>query len=203
MDSGSKWNELTAAARYAGGTVTAGEVERAGFSRNDIYAARDHGYFVELSRGVFRLTDAPPVSHLDFVAVCKRVPSGTICLESSLSRWDLVDDIPSWVHIAVPRGAHRPKIERPPTKVHVFSAETASLERIEESLPTGERYWIYSAERSVIDALRVRKRHGGGPGLEPLRRYLHEPRANRRKLIELSRELNVERSLLDALEILG
>jgi hypothetical protein len=36
-----------------------------------------------------------------------------------------------------------------------------------------------------------------------LRRYLHEPRANRRKLIELSRELNVERSLLDALEILG
>lgn len=203
MTTASRKHELAATARHLGGTVTTSEVERAGFSRNDIYSARDEGCFVELSRGVYRLADAPPVSHLDFVAVCKRAPLGTICLESSLSRWDLTDEIPAWVHLAVPGGTHRPKIDRPATKVHVFDARTASLERQSESLPTGESYWIYSAERSVIDALRLRKRYGGGPGLEPLRRYLSESRPNRRKLVQLSRELNVERALMNALEVLG
>jgi hypothetical protein len=70
-------------------------------------------------------------------------------------------------------------------------------------LSTGERYWIYTAPRSVIDALRMRKRYGGGPGLEALRTYLSKRNANRRQLLELARQLNVETALLQALEILG
>ncbi|MFT4050127.1 MAG: type IV toxin-antitoxin system AbiEi family antitoxin domain-containing protein [Solirubrobacterales bacterium] len=203
MAGAADWNEVRKVARSLGGTVTPQEVEAAGLSRNDIYGARDSGYFVELSRGVFRLSDAPAISDLDFVTVCKRIPSGTICLESALAHWDLIDAIPSAVHVAVAKGAHRPVIERPRTKVHVFNARTAQLERLEERLFTGERYWIYGPERSVIDAMRMRKRFGGGPGLEPLRKYLAGTHPNRRKLIELSRELNVEKSLMDALEILG
>lgn len=203
MAGSADWNKLQQVARNAGGTVTPQEVEDAGISRNDIYAARDSGYFVELSRGVFRLADAPPVSDLEFVAVCKRVPTGTICLESALARWDLIDAIPAAVHLAVPKGAHRPTIDRPRTKVHVFDANTFSLERQEEELSTGERFWIYGPERSVVDALRMRKRFGGGPGLESLRSYLAGSRPNRRKLVELSRQLNVEKALVSALEILG
>lgn len=203
MAGSADWNELLQVARNAGGTITPQEVEAAGISRNDIYAARDSGHFVELSRGVFRLADAPPVSDLEFVAVCKRVPTGTICLESALAHWDLIDAIPAAVHLAVPKGAHRPTIDRPRTKVHVFDASTFSLERQEEALFTGERFWIYSRERSVVDALRMRKRFGGGPGLESLRNYLAGRRPNRRRLVELSRQLNVEKALANALEILG
>lgn len=194
---------LMRTARYAGGTVTTNEVEQAGFSRNDLYALRDQGAFVELSRGVYRLAAAPAVSHLDFVTVCKRAPHGTICLDSALARWDLIDDIPGRVHVAVPQGSTRPSISRPATTVHVFAPVSFEIERMEEVLPTGERYWIYSAERSVIDALRMRKRFGGGPGLEALRAYMAKGSAKRRRLLELARELNVEKALLQALEILG
>jgi hypothetical protein len=203
MAGAADWEEVFKVARSFGGTVTTQEVEAAGLARNKLYAARDNGCFVELSRGVFRLSDAPAVSDLDFVTVCKRVPDGTICLESALAHWDLIDAIPAVVHVAVAVGSHRPTIDRPRTKVHVFAAETAQLERSEVGLFTGERYWIYGPERSVIDAMRMRKRFGGGPGLEPLRTYLAGSRPNRRKLVELSRSLNVEKSLMDALEILG
>lgn len=203
MTEWSEWQRLVNAVRYTGGTATTSEIEQAGFSRNDLYALRDRGEFVELSRGVYRLADAPAVSHLDFVAVCKRAPHGTICLDSALARWDLIDDIPDRVHLAVPQGLTRPTITFPSTKVHVFAAPTFEIERIEEVLSTGERYWIYTAQRCVIDALRMRKRYGGGPGLEALRTYLSKRNANRRQLLELARQLNVETALLQALEILG
>lgn len=203
MNEWGDWNKLTKAVRYMGGTATTSEIEKAGFSRNSLYAARDDGRFLELSRGVFRLADAPPVSHLDFVAVCKRAPQGTICLESALARWDLIDDIPTQVHLAVRQGSTRPTISWPATKVHVFSVRSFEIERRREDLSTGESYSIYGPQRSVIDALRMRRRYGGGPGLEALRNYLLRPNANRRKLLELARELNVEAALLQALEILG
>lgn len=203
MTERSKWNLLADAVRYMGGTATTGDIEGAGFSRNDLYSARDHGLFLELSRGVFRLADAPPVAHLDFVAVCKRAPQGIICLESALARWDLIDDIPAQVHIAVPKGSTRPTISWPATKVHVFSSKTFQIDREREELATGESYAIYGPQRSVIDALRMRRRYGGGPGLEALRNYLSKPNTNRRRLLELARELNVETALLQALEILG
>ena len=203
MTSQDRTDELVRAARQAGGTVTTHEIEQAGFSRNDLYALRDLGDFVELSRGVYRLSDSPAIAHLDFVAVSKRAPGGTICLDSALSRWDLTDVVPGEVHLAVAKGATRPSIANPRTAVHVFAAETFEVDRVEEILSTSERYWIYSAERSVVDALRMRQRFGGGPGLDALRNYLSRPKASRRRLVELARKLNVESSLLQALEILG
>lgn len=137
-------------------SVKASEALEVGIHPRDLYALRDGGFLIELSRGVFRLADAEMIPYLDLVAISQRSPQGTICLNSALSFWDLTDEIPAEVHLAVPRGAHRPVIDYPPVRVHVFAASTFDLGREQVRMDSGEEIFIYSAERSVVDAVRMR-----------------------------------------------
>lgn len=163
---------------------------------------RDEGVLVELSRGVFRLADAQITPHLDFVAVSRRSPRGAICLNSALSFWDLTDEIPAEVHLAVPRGSRPPSIDYPPTHVHVFAAHTFELGREKLRLESGEKITIYSSERSVLDAMRLRNQVGTDVVYEALRRYLRRPGASPGDLLRLARRLRAGGPMSDALMVL-
>lgn len=163
---------------------------------------RDEGFLVELSRGVFRLADAEMSPYLDLVAVSRRSPQGTICLNSALSFWDLTDEVPAEVHLAVPRGAHRPVIDYPPARIHVFAAGTFDLGRERIRLESGEEIYIYSPERSVVDAMRLRGKVGADVAYEALRRYLRLPGASAGDLLRLARRLRAGGPMSDALEVL-
>jgi predicted transcriptional regulator of viral defense system len=134
--------------------------------------------------------------------VSARAPQGTICLNSALAYWDLTDEIPARVHVAVPRGAHRPMIEQPLTTVHVFNAATFKIEREQARTDADEPFWIYSAERSIIDAIRMSRWVGRDVGLHALGRYLSRPGASPAHLSELARELGGRAQLTPALEAL-
>jgi predicted transcriptional regulator of viral defense system len=138
----------------------------------------------------------------DLAVVSAVIPGGTICLNSALAFWDLSDEIPRQIHVAVPRGAHRPSIEQPPAKVHVFSAETFEVDRQRARTDAEEPFWIYSRERSVIDAIRMVRWVGQDLALHALRRYMAQPRANPARLAELARELGGSARLQPALEAL-
>lgn len=173
----------------------------AGVSWRDLYALRDRGEILELSRGLYKLGGAAGISNPDFVAVCGRAPDGMICLNSALAYWDLSDEIPAQVHLAVPSGSHRPVISYPPTQVHVFRAATFSLGRLEVAAETGERFWVSDRERTVADAFRLRHLIGEDLALAALRRYLQtQPRLAR--LAELARPLRAWGALSAALRIL-
>jgi hypothetical protein len=58
--------------RGAGGTVTSAELIASGARWEDLYRLRDLGVLVEISRGVYRIANAPATAHLDLVAVCRR-----------------------------------------------------------------------------------------------------------------------------------
>ncbi len=196
------WHTLEDLARRSGGTFKAGDATKAGVHPRDLYVLRDEGFLVELSRGVYRLTDAEMNPYLDLVAVSRRSPQGTICLNSALSFWDLTDEIPAEVHLAVPRGAHRPTIDYPPVRVHVFAASTFDLGRERLRLKSGEEITIYSPERSVVDAVRMRGRVGADVAYEALRRYLRRPGASPGDLLRLARRLRAGGPVADALEVL-
>src|SRR5215210_6339606 len=147
-------------ARRLGGVFRARDAAVAGIHSRDLYALRDEGFLVELSRGVYRLADAEMSPYLDLVAVSRRSPQGSICLNSALSFWDLTDEVPAEVHLAVPRGSRPPSIDYPPTRVHVFAAGTFELGRERVRLESGEEICIYSPERSVVDAMRLRGQVG-------------------------------------------
>lgn len=193
---------LKALAQRSGGVFKAGDAIQAGVHPRDLYALRDEGFLVELSRGVFRLADAEMSPYLDLVAVSRRSPQGTICLNSALSFWDLTDEVPAEVHLAVPKGAHRPIIDYPPVRVHVFAAGTFGLGRERVRLESGEEIRIYSPERSVVDAMRLRGQVGADVAYEALRRYLRRPGASPGDLLRLARRLRAGGPMSDALEVL-
>jgi predicted transcriptional regulator of viral defense system len=134
--------------------------------------------------------------------VSARVPRGTICLNSALAFWDLTDEIPRQVHVAVPRGAHRPLIDQPPTKVHVFDAKTFEIDRQQAKTDADEPFWVYSPERSVVDAMRMGRWVGHDIALHALRRYMAQRGASAARLAELARELGGSARLQPALETL-
>ncbi len=195
-------NILENIARRSGSVFRSRDAAEAGIHWRYLYAMRDEGTLIELSRGVFRFADAEMISNLDLVAVSKRSPRGTICLNSALSFWDLTDEVPAEVHLAVPRGSRPPSIDYPPTHVHVFAADTFELERERTHLDSGEEIFIYSPERSVVDVLRLRNQVGTDVAYEALRRYLGRPGASPGDLLRLARRLRAGGPMSNALMVL-
>ena len=173
----------------------------AGVSWRDLYSLRDGGDVVELSRGLYQLADSAGTGNVDFVAACARAPQGMVCLNSALTHWDLSDEIPTDVHLAVPEDSHRPTIDYPPTRIHVFRAATFGLGRIQVRQEHGERFWISDRERTVVDVFRLRHLIGEDLANGALRRYLDD-RPKPGRVAELARTLRVWAPLAGAMRVL-
>jgi predicted transcriptional regulator of viral defense system len=178
------------------------EAVEAGVSRSALHRLRRRGELTATGRGMLQLPGAGMGMLSGLAVVSARAPQGTICLNSALAYWDLTDEIPARVHLAVPRGAHRPIIDRPPTNVHVFNAATFKLKREQARTDADEPFWIYSAERSIVDAMRMSRWVGRDVGLHALGHYLSRPNASPARLAELARELGGGAQLKPALEVL-
>lgn len=187
--------------RRLGSVFRAKDAVAAGVSWRDLYRLRDRGELLELSRGLYQLAATSGGAHVDFVAVCARAPQGMICLNSALSYWDLSDEIPAAVHVAVPEGSHRPTIKYPPTTVHVFRAKTFNLGRLQVDGDRGERFWISDRERTLVDAYRLRYRIGEDLAHAALREYLRSSR-HLARLAEFAQILRVWTPLSAALKVL-
>ncbi len=186
--------------RFGDRPFRVGEAEVAGVPRYELYRLRLRGELVSVGRGVFRRAGGAISSNADLATVCARVPHGIICLNSALAYWDLTDELPVAVHIAVARGRHRPRVAFPAIEVHVFAVATFGLERCVQRTEAGERLSIYSPERAVVDAMRLAHRVGRDTALHALNRYLRRQEAQPRRLVAIARELGGQRRLTDALE---
>ena len=153
-------------------TFTSRAASEAGLSPRDLAVLREAGEIDELSHGVYRRADAERTAHLDLLAVCTRAPHAVVCGESALSLHELIDEIPHEVRIAVPRGSHRPSISYPPTKVSQYSAGTFAFAVEQFEAAPGETIPVYSAARSVVDAMRLGGAEGRSLALSGLNRYL-------------------------------
>jgi len=193
-------SEILDVARRAGGIVSASELTKDGARWEDLYRLRDEGALIELSRGIYRVADIPATAHLDLIAVCRRAPDGMICLNSAASFWDLTDEMPGSVHVAVARGRHRPRIVYPPTQVHVFAADTFALGRVHQPVASPDSIAISSKERTVVDLLRLRARVGRDVALSALRTYLRQGDAKPGELLALARQLRIGTVMAEVLE---
>lgn len=182
-------------------SFTKAQAQAAGLTPRALYALRDEGFIVELSRGVYRDAQASETIHLDLLAVALRAPAGVVCAESALALHELIDDIPTAVSIAVPRGTRPPTISYPPVVVSRFAAGTFRLGVEQFEAAPGEFVPVYSAARSVVDVMRLRHLVGDSLALHALGRYLR--RTGRRditELMNLARALDVEGPVRSATE---
>lgn len=178
------------------------EAVATGVSRSALHRLREDGRLVAAGRGILQLPDAGMGMFSGLAVVSARVPRGTICLNSALAFWDLTDEVPERIHVAVPRGAHRPSIAEPATQVHVFDAKTFEVERRQQRTDVHEMFWIYSAERSVVDAMRMSRWVGRDVALHAVRRYVDRRDAQPARLTEIAREIGGAAQIASALEAL-
>lgn len=130
----------------------------AGLSAERLYRYRDEGHIEQLGRGLYRRTDAPSADH-NLLEIAHRVPEGTLCLVTALACHGLTDVIPDRIDVAIPRGRRIPALKAP-LDVHVFAKDTFGLGREAIRIGNGLTIGLYSAERSVVDVVRLRHREG-------------------------------------------
>lgn len=163
-------NEAIDIFRDHGGILrTAVAIER-GIHPATLYAMRDQGILEQLSRGVYRLADLPPLGHPDLVTVALRAPQSVVCLISALAFHEMTTQIPREVHIAIERGAEYPRIDHPPVHVYRFS-DAAYSEGIEEHELDGVLVRVYSPEKTLADCFKYRNKIGLDTAIEALRFY--------------------------------
>lgn len=185
-----------------GEVFRAREAIEAGVYWRDLYRARDAGLVLELSRGLYQLSDSPALDQLDFVVACARSPKGMVCLGSALAYWELSDQIPASVDLAVPSGAHRPRIGHPPVRIHVFRADLFDLGQVRVEVGRDAGFVITDRERTVVDAFRMRHELGEDIAIGALRRYLRRPRSKPGRVLELADALRVRTPVAEALRVL-
>lgn len=179
---------------------TYSKARAAGVSAERLYTYRSQGFIEQIGRGLYRWTDAPEVDQ-DLLEVAYRAPQGALCLVTALARHGLTDIIPTRIDIAIPRGSRIPVL-RSPVNVHVFARETFNLGR--EILDIGDNVSIglYSAERSLVDVIRLRHREGADVAWEALRRWLRGRGAKPASLIAMAKHFHgAESAVRQALEV--
>jgi hypothetical protein len=184
-------------------TFTTAMASRAGVHSRRLADWKHDGEVMELSRGVYRRLDAPLPVHPDFLAVSYRSTIAVVCLGSAAAFWNLSDENPPVVSIAVPRGTRAPHIDYPPVQVSHFDRENFNLGVDLIEAAAGEDFRIYSAPRTVIDLFRLRHRMGEALAFAALKRYLLQRGSRPALLIELARTLGVTGPLYRALDVVG
>lgn len=163
--------------RKHGDLLRTSEAERDGVHRNLLYALRDAGIVEQLSRGLYRLADAPPLGNPDLVVVARRVPKGVVCLVSALAFHDLTTQVPHEVYLAVPRDSEPPRIDYPPVRVFRFGVK-AFAAGVESQDIDGTTVRVYSREKTLADCFKYRNKIGLDTALEALKKYRQQGRVD-------------------------
>lgn len=153
-----------------GGTARTRAILAAGVHPRALYAARDRGALVEVTRGVYRLVDLP-YTEPDLVPVATRMPQAVLCMVTALHLHGLTQEIPRAVHIALPRGVHPARLDSPPLEVYHFSAASLAA-GIEAREVDGVPVRLTSPAKSVADAFKFRSRVGLEVAVDALRRAM-------------------------------
>ncbi|WP_067967229.1 type IV toxin-antitoxin system AbiEi family antitoxin domain-containing protein [Mycolicibacter icosiumassiliensis] len=182
--------------------LTPSTAERAGLSRSGLYRSARAGRFDRIARGVYLPVKAS-AADWDQIEAATRRPEATICLTSALAYHDLTDAIPAALDVAIPRGSRTPA-STGAIAWHHFDRATFEIGREEITIPGSDQtIGIYSPERSITDAFRLRGDVGYELARDALREWLRRG-GKPARLIEIASQLPRAKSpVLQALEILG
>jgi hypothetical protein len=97
-------------------------------------------------------------------------------------------EIPASIGLALPRGTRAPATSAPITW-HQFDPKTFDLGRADLDVGAGYRIGLYSAERSICDAFRLRHLEGSEQAVEALKRWLRRPGSQPSQLLALAAEM--------------
>jgi predicted transcriptional regulator of viral defense system len=172
---------------------------RQGVHTDALYALRETGQVIEIGRGLYRLADAEEAEHPDLAEVAARAQTAAVCLISALAYHGITTQIPSSIHLAVPRGNyHRIKLSVPVT-AYRFDAKTFN-EGLETHRIADMPVRIYNIARTIADCFKFRNKIGLDVALEALRLARQRKRLQNRELLRYAKLLRVEKVISPYLE---
>ena len=194
-------NKATTIFREHNGLLHTSEAIRLGIAPRTLYVMRDNGLLEQISRGIYRLGELPPLANPDLVRVALRIPKGVITLISALAFHDVTTQIPHQVYVALPRHSEKPRLDYPPLRLFWFSPRSYSA-GIEEHLLDNVPVQIYNLEKTIADCFKFRHQIGMDVVLEALKESLQERRCQIEPLLKYARINRVERVMRPYLEAL-
>ena len=174
------------------GLITRQQVIQAGLSPHLLTYWMKAGKLERLQPGVYRLIEHQGFDQDWLIEVMLRVPQGVLCLTSALAFHELSTFVPTEMHIAIPRAAHRPVFKSPPVQLHRFSGEQYT-HGIETHTVGQFELRVYSREKTLADLLRSRHVYGLALFLEGLKSYTSSKDFDTWKLAEAAQVCRVER----------
>ena len=183
------------------GIIRTNEAIKAGIHPRTLYALRDSGALECISRGIYRLATAEPLSNPDIVTVAARFPKSVVCLISALSFHDLTTAIPHKVYIALVKGAETPRIDYPPISVHRFSKESYAA-GVQNLVIDNIKVKVYSPAKTIVDCFKFRNKIGMDVVLEALKRYKASREFDVNKVLKYAKVCKVSTVIKPYLETL-
>jgi predicted transcriptional regulator of viral defense system len=183
------------------GLLRTSEALRLGIHPRTLYAMREAGVLEQLSRGLYRLAEFPPLGAPDLVAVARKVPAGVVCLISALAFHELTTQVPHAVYIALARGVAPPRLDYPPVRIFWFTGE-AFTAGIETHTLDYVSVSVYTPEKTLADCFKYRHKLGLDVALEALKLYRQRQRMKLDELLRFARICRVEKVMRPYLEAL-
>jgi len=185
--------------RKHGGMLRTSIALQKGIHPSVLYAMKDQGLIEPISRGLYRLSEAPSLGNPDLVTVALKIPKGVVCLISALAYHELTTQIPHEVYLALPRGAEPPRLQQPPVRLFWFTGR-AFTDGIENHQVDGVAVRIYGPEKTLADCFKYRNKIGLETTLEALRLYKERRRPNVDALLRYAEICRVTKTMRPYLE---
>ena len=172
-----------------------------GIAPRTLYAMHEAGLLVKITRGVFRLAEAAPLSDSDLIQVALRIQKGVICLISALAHHNLTTQIPHQVYVAIPLHAEKPRLKYPPVRLFWFSRSVYSA-GIDEHIIDGTSVSMYNREKTIADCFKYRNKLGLDIAIKALKEGLDQG-CNVVSIMEYARIDRVENVMRPYMEALS
>lgn len=196
-----KQDQLIEFIKKSGGFVSFAELIKNGFYKAVINAGLKAGRIDRVRHGVYGLAGTLDLSHPDLVTASIVVPSGVICLITALSFYEVTDEIPRQIDIAVTKGYGNKGTDKLPLKFYYFSRETWK-QGVEEHDIDGKKIRIYSLAKTIADCFKFRNQIGVDIARSALKNALEQKKVDQREIMKYAKICRITKIIKPILETL-
>lgn len=177
------------------------ELKEEGYSYYDINKLKDAGKLAKVNRKYYENLDFNGEPN-GFYAVSAASEKGVVCLLSAAAHYNLTEERPSAVDVALPRGTRIPAQPNwPLIEFYLFSKERheTGIRIVNED---GNVYRIYDMEKTVCDIFFYRNKIGFESAIKVLKNYMRRRDRNINHLMKYAEKLRVKNTMRPYLEML-
>ena len=183
------------------GLLRSRDLAKKGIPRQYLAIALERGLLERIDRGLYCIPGSMQTEYRSLLEVCKRVPSGVICLLSALQYHGMTTQSPFEVWIAIGESSKIPRLRNVQLRIARFSKQSL-VAGVETHEICNSVIRVFNAAKTVADCFKYRKKIGIDVAVESLRDYLGHSKGSVDDLVRFSRICRVERVMDPYLEAL-